>query len=225
MRILLVEDSERLRELVGAAVREAGWRLDGVGRVADAEEALATTAYDLLLLDLGLPDGDGLDLLRALRRQKSQLPVLVITARGAVDERIAGLDAGADDYLAKPFNKGELLARARALLRRAPISAEPVLEAGRLRFDLAAQSVTCGDAVLALAPRERALLELLMRELERVVRKRRIEDALSEFGEEVTPNAVELIVSRLRAKLSEHDTGAAIETLRGLGYLMRETGA
>jgi DNA-binding response OmpR family regulator len=224
MRLLLVEDSERLRELVGAAVREAGWRLDGVGGVTDAEEALATTAYDLLLLDLGLPDGDGLDLLRAIRRRKSQLPVLVITARGAVDERIAGLDAGADDYLAKPFNKGELLARARALLRRAPISADPVLSAGRLRFDVATRSVVCGDAAVALAPRERALLELLMREAERVVRKRRIEEALSEFGEEVTPNAVELVVSRLRAKLAEHDTGAAIETLRGLGYLLRETG-
>lgn len=150
--------------------------------------------------------------------------MLVITARGAVDERIAGLDAGADDYLAKPFNKGELLARARALLRRAPISADPVLSAGRLRFDVAAQSVACGDAVVALAPRERALLELLMREVERVVRKRRIEEALSEFGEEVTLNAVELVVSRLRAKLADHDTGAAIETLRGLGYLLRETG-
>ncbi|MPT23273.1 MAG: response regulator, partial [Starkeya sp.] len=133
MRLLLVEDSARLRDLVGETIRMAGWRLDAVGGVEEAQEALATTHYDLVLLDLGLPDGDGLDVVRGLRRSRSSTPVLVLTARGAVDERIAGLDAGADDYLTKPFNNGELLARARALLRRAPVSAEPVLEAGALR--------------------------------------------------------------------------------------------
>lgn len=222
MRLLLVEDSVRLRELVSDTVRAAGWRLDALGGVDDAEEALATTSYDLILLDLGLPDGDGIDLLKALRARKDQTPVLVITARGAVDERIAGLDAGADDYLAKPFNKGELLARARALLRRAPMAVQPVLEAGRLRFDLAAQDVICEGRAVSLAPRERAVLEMLMRNLDHVVMKKKIEEAMSEFGEEVSPNAIEIIVSRLRAKLSEFDAGIAIETLRGVGYLLRE---
>jgi two-component system response regulator TctD len=222
MRLLLVEDSARLRELVGDTVRAAGWRLDALGGVEDAEEALATTSYDLILLDLGLPDGDGIDLLKALRARKDTTPVLVITARGAVDERIVGLDAGADDYLAKPFNKGELLARARALLRRAPMVVQPVLEAGRLRFDLAAQEVSCEGRCVPLAPRERAVLEMLMRNLDRVVMKKKIEEAMSEFGDEVSPNAIEIVVSRLRSKLSDFDAGVAIETLRGVGYLLRE---
>ncbi|MFK8250072.1 response regulator [Ancylobacter terrae] len=225
MRLLLVEDSARLRALVAETIREAGWRLDPVGDVAHAEAALATTRYDLLLLDLGLPDGDGLELIRRLRQRKDQTPVLVLTARGAVDERIAGLDAGADDYLAKPFNNGELLARARALLRRAPLAVDPVLEAGALRFDPATQDASCAGEAIALAPRERAALEILMRNAGRVTPKRGLESMLSEFGDEATTNAVELVISRLRRKLAACPTGVAIETVRGVGYLLRETAA
>jgi len=218
-----VEDSDRLRELVGETIREAGWRLDAVGSAGDAEAALAGADYDLVLLDLGLPDGDGLDLLRDLRRAGKAIPVLVLTARGAVDERIAGLDAGADDYLAKPFNNGELLARARALLRRAPLAVQPVIEAGALRYDVATHEVSCAGEPLALAPRERALLEVLMRHLGRVAKKRMLEEKLSAFDEEVSANAIELAVSRLRRKLAPFPTGIAVETVRGVGYLLRET--
>nr|WP_281493709.1 response regulator transcription factor [Ancylobacter koreensis] len=222
--MLLVEDSARLRELTGDTVRAAGWRLDAVSSLAEAQDALAATRYDLVLLDLGLPDGDGLELLRGLRRARDSTPVLVLTARGAVDERIAGLDAGADDYLAKPFNNGELLARARALLRRAPLCADPVLEAGLLCFDPATQEARCGDEAIALAPRERAALEILLRHAGRVVPKRGLEEKLSEFDGEMTPNAIEVVLSRLRRRLAPFDTRTAIETVRGVGYLLRETG-
>ncbi|MDQ0513139.1 response regulator [Ancylobacter amanitiformis] len=225
MRLLLVEDSARLRELVGDTIRGAGWRLDAVGSVAQAQEALATTRYDLVLLDLGLPDGDGLTVLRDLRRARDPTPVLALTARTAVDERIAGLDAGADDYLGKPFNNGELLARARALLRRAPLVADPVLETGALRFDPATQEASCAGEIIALAPRERAALEILLRHAGRVTPKRGLEAMLSEFDGETSPNAIELVLSRLRRKLAPYETRAAIETVRGVGYMLRETRA
>jgi two-component system response regulator TctD len=223
MRLLLVEDSSRLRDLVGETVREAGWGFDAAPNLAFAEAALATTTYDLIVLDLGLPDGDGLGLLRGLRARKDMTPVLVLTARGAIDERIAGLDAGADDYLTKPFHNGELLARARALLRRTPLSSQPILAAGTIRFDPSCHQVSCAGDPVKLAPRERAVLEALMRNLGRVTLKRRLEDTLSQFGEEISPNAIELILSRLRRKLAGRVTNTTIETVRGVGYLLRET--
>ncbi|MCS0504989.1 response regulator [Ancylobacter mangrovi] len=225
MRLLLVEDSARLRQLIAETVQGAGWRLDMAGGLDEAEAALAAASYDLVLLDLGLPDGDGLDLLRALRRRKDPTPALVLTARGAVDERIAGLDAGADDYLTKPFNNGELLARARALLRRAPLSTAPVLEAGALRYDPATHEVSCNGTAIVLGPRERAALEILMRHAGRVTPKRVLETMLSHFEGETSANAIELLLSRLRRKLATHPTGTAIVTVRGVGYMLRETGA
>jgi DNA-binding response OmpR family regulator len=222
MRLLLVEDSSRLRELLTEAVHEAGWRIDAVGALQDAETAVAVAPYDLFLVDLGLPDGDGLDLIRALRRSGVKTPVLVLTARGAIDERIAGLDAGADDYLVKPFNTGELLARCRALLRRSPNSATPTLTAGKISLDVASGVGACEDADLGLAPRERMVLEILMRDAGRVVQKRKLEHALSEFGDEMSSNAVELAISRLRKKLEPHDCGVSLETIRGVGYMLRE---
>ncbi len=222
MRLLLIEDTPRLRELLTESVHSAGWRIDAFGTYVEGEEAVATTAYDLLLLDLGLPDGDGLELIRTLRRRGHRTPILVLTARAAVDERIAGLDAGADDYLVKPFNHGEFLARCRALLRRSPETAPPILTAGGLDFDPAAGALTCAGQDLGLTPRERAVMEILMREVGRAVPKRKLEHALSEFGDDVSTNAVELAVSRLRKKLNAIESGAALETIRGLGYLLRE---
>jgi DNA-binding response OmpR family regulator len=184
--------------------------------------ALDAAEYDLLLLDLGMPDEDGLDFLKAIRRSKHQIPVLVLTARGAIDERIAGLDAGADDYLAKPFNNGELLARIRALLRRSPSTVMPILEFAGLTIDLSSNTVRCDGTDIPLARVERSLLELLVRDAGKVVAKRRIENALSEFGDEKTANAEELAVSRLRKKLHMSSCGVAIETIRGVGYLLRE---
>lgn len=224
MRILLVEDNARLRELVSEAIHEAGWRIDALATAEEGRLALASTSYDLLLLDLGLPDEDGLSLLKSLRIQKFQLPVLILTARGAIDERIAGLDAGADDYLAKPFNNGELIARVRALMRRAPSTVMPILEFASLEFELASRQVRCNNREVALMPSEKTLLELLMRDGGKVVSKRRIENAVSEYGDErsANANAIELAVSRLRKKLEAQPAGVKIETVRGVGYMLRE---
>lgn len=223
MRLLLVEDTVRLRQLLVEAVHGAGWRIDAVGSVSEAEDAIACAEYDLLLIDLGLPDGDGLELIRSLRCARKETPILILTARAAIDERIAGLDAGADDYLVKPFNHGEFLARCRALLRRAPATVQPQLCAGNLMFDISAGVVKCGQDEITLAPRERTILEILMREAGRVVNKRKIEHALSEFGDELSSNAVETAISRLRRKLDGADTRTSLETVRGIGYMLRET--
>ncbi len=221
MRLLLVEDSARLVELLGETVREAGWRLDAVTTIADAEVVLAAREHDLVLLDLGLPDGNGIDLLRTIRREYKDLPVLILTARGSIEERIEGLDAGADDYLVKPFHHKEFLARCRAMLRRSPTALQPVLEAGNLRYDPATTEISCGGVAVALAPRERALIEILMRDAGRVVQKRKLEQTLSEFGEEVSHNALELAVSRLRKKLQPFETGIDLVTVRGVGYMVQ----
>lgn len=221
MRILLIEDNDRLRTLTGGALRAAGWSCDAFALGEEGVEALRLVPYDLVVLDLGLPDMDGLEILRRMRAKAMQTPVLVLTARAAIDERIDGLDAGADDYLTKPFNNGELLARIRALLRRSPQAVMPDLLAGNLVLPLAGGPVRCADAGIDLAPRERALLEMLMRQADQVVPKRKIEHAFSQFGDERSANAVELSMSRLRRKLEGRPTGIAIETVRGVGYLLR----
>lgn len=223
MRLLLVEDSARLRSLVSELVRAAGWRIDTVGGIGSAETAIASISYDLILLDLSLPDGDGVSFIRSMRTARNTTPIIVLSARNAIDDRIGALDAGADDYLTKPFNSRELLARARAMMRRAPLSAQPVIEAGALRFDPADALVTCANERLALTPRERAALEILMRSVGHVVVTQRLETALSQFAEEMSRNAIELVVSRLRRKLAPFPTGVAIETIRSVGYLLRET--
>lgn len=221
MRILLIEDNARLRDLMGQTLRDAGWLVDTFELGEDGYEALRQVPYDIVILDLGLPDIDGLDVLRRIRKQSMPVPVLVLTARGAVDERIDGLDAGADDYLAKPFNNGELIARIRALLRRSPQAVMPELIVGNVVLPLSGEPVRCGDQIFDLAPRERGLLEMLMRQADQVVPKRKIEHSFSEFGEERSANAVELSVSRLRKRLEAAPTGFAIETIRGVGYLLR----
>ncbi|MCJ9749122.1 response regulator transcription factor [Neorhizobium sp. BETTINA12A] len=222
MRILLIEDSARLRGLVCEAIRNEGWKIDAFATAQDGRIALREGEYDLLLLDLGLPDEDGIDVLKSLREAGSQTPVLVLTARAAIDERIAGLDAGADDYLAKPFHNGELTARIRALIRRSPVTSMPVLEYAALKLDVASRQVICAGNEVALAPSEKGLLELLMRNGGKVVAKAKIEHAFSEFGDERSSNAVELAISRLRKKLESHNTHSSIETIRGVGYMMRE---
>jgi two-component system response regulator QseB/two-component system response regulator TctD len=221
MRILLIEDNARLRELTSQTLRAAGWLVDAFELGEDGYEALRQVPYDIVILDLGLPDIDGLDVLRRIRKQRMQVPVLVLTARGAVDERIDGLDAGADDYLAKPFNNGELIARIRALLRRSPQAVMPELVVGNVVLPLSGEPARCGDEVFDLAPRERGLLEMLMRQADQVVPKRKIEHSFSAFGDERSANAVELSVSRLRRRLEVASTGFTIEAIRGVGYLLR----
>jgi len=222
MRLLLVEDSVRLRELLTERVHDAGWRLDAVATAAEAEAATRSIAYDLALLDLGLPDRDGIALIRELRKRGFAAPILVITARGAVDDRVAALDSGADDYLVKPFNHTELLARCRALLRRRSSAVVELFEVAGISFDPALGIVRIAGEALSIAPRERSVLELLLRNAGRVVAKEQIEVALSEFGGEISTNAVELAVSRLRRRLAPSQSGVAIETIRGVGYLLRE---
>jgi len=222
MRLLLVEDSVRLRELLTERVHDAGWRLDAVATAAEAEAATRSVAYDLALLDLGLPDRDGIALIRELRKRGFAAPILVITARGAVDDRVAALDSGADDYLVKPFNHTELLARCRALLRRRSSAVVELFEVAGISFDPALGIVRIAGEALSIAPRERSVLELLLRNAGRVVAKGQIEVALSEFGGEISTNAVELAVSRLRRRLAPSQSGVAIETIRGVGYLLRE---
>lgn len=223
MRLLLVEDTERLVQLLTEVIHTAGWSIDSVTTVDEAKEAIRTVPYDLLVVDLGLPDGDGIELVRYIRQNRYQQPILIITARGSIDDKISGLDAGADDYLVKPFNHSEFLARCRAALRRPGSTSNPTLSAGKISYDPSQGIALCSNENLDLAPRERAVLEVLMRDTGRVVAKRKLEHALSEFGDEMSSNAVEVAVSRLRKKLEKFATETSLETIRGVGYLLRET--
>jgi DNA-binding response OmpR family regulator len=222
MRLLLLEDSSRLRDLLSETLREAGYSLDVVASAHDLGRAMAGVNYDFFIIDLGLPDADGLDVIRTLRATGVSVPVLVITARSSVHDRILGLDVGADDYLVKPFNHAELLARVRALLRRPAKLAGPEFRIGRLSFREATGEVLCEEAPLRLRPSEVRLFSLLLREAGSVISKANIEQTLSEFGKEITPNAVEVLVSRLRKVLNEANTGVSLETVRGAGYVLKE---
>jgi DNA-binding response OmpR family regulator len=222
MRLLLVEDEERLAAAVAAGLVRAGFVVDSVTTAEDARAALAAVAYDALVLDLGLPDGDGMDVLRALRQGRSTTPVLILTARDALEDRVAGLDGGADDYLLKPFEMPELVARLKALLRRPSDALGVKLEVGDLTFDVASRSVEVGGRPIALSRRELLLLEHLMRRAGRVAAKEVLEERLYGFGEEVASNSVEVLVHRLRRKLADAGAVAAVHTVRGLGYLLAD---
>jgi len=221
-RLLLVEDSIRLQALLSDSLRGADYPLDVVGTMAEARAATAGVSYALQIIDLGLPDGDGLALIHEQRSAGCNTPILVITARGGIDDRIAGLDSGADDYLVKPFSHLELLARVRALLRRPRDLREPMLQIGRLVLNEATGEVRADGKMLDLRATERRLLALLMRQAERIVPKSSIEERFSEFGRELSVNAVEAHVSRLRKALDETSAGVFIETIRGVGYALRE---
>lgn len=223
MRLLLVEDSKRLGPLLRDGLDRDGFVVDWREDLEGAAEAAAGVAYDLILLDLGLPDGDGLDWVRRLRRAADLTPILVLTARGGLDDRVTGLDAGADDYLVKPFEISELAARCRAILRRPGQRISPVLTLGDLAFDVAARQAACGNTPIDLSRREGDLLEMLMRRAGSVVTRGVLEESLYAFNEPVTPNAVEVAVSRLRRKLDEAGCPDRLHTVRGLGYLMRDS--
>ncbi len=222
MRLLVVEDEARIAEGLQAALSRAGFTVDAVDTVADARAVIPLVSYDAVILDLGLPDGDGLDLVTELRRAGSRLPVLVLTARDAVEARVAGLDAGADDYLIKPFAMAELIARTKALLRRPGQALGTVLEAGNISFDTIGRDVRVGAAVLALPRQELAILEHLMRRLGRVVPKAVLEDKLYGIDEELGSNAIPVHVHHLRRKLAEAGAAAEIHTVRGIGYVLAD---
>ena len=220
MRVLAVEDEPRIRELIADGLRRAGFVVDAFGTVEDAALALCGTAYDAVVLDLGLPDGDGIDLLRA--RSPERPPTLVLTARDSVDDRVAGLDAGADDYLVKPFAMAELVARVKALLRRPGGALGVRLEAGNVTLDTVGRDVKVGETVLALARHEVAILEHLMRRLGRVVPKTVLEEKLYGMGDEIGSNAIPVHVHHLRRKLGEARATCVVHTVRGVGYFLQE---
>ncbi|MDQ0505339.1 response regulator [Xanthobacter agilis] len=220
MRLLLVEDNGPLRLLVAGALRGAGFTVDAVNTVSDGEEAMAVTRYDGVVLDLGLPDRDGMELLETTRRRGLSTPILLLTARDDAPSVVAGLNGGADDYLRKPFDMDELIARIRALLRRPTASVSPVLQEGNVELDAAARRVRIAGHALDLSRRETAALELLMRRPGTVISKPVLEDTLYGFGEEVSSNAVEVLIHRLRRKLASIGADIEIHTLRGIGYLL-----
>lgn len=219
VRLLIVEDNARLARLLAGALAGHGFAADVAGTLAEADDALSAAAFDAVILDLGLPDGDGVAWLAA-RRSGPCPPVLALTARSGVEARIQGLDAGADDYMVKPFAVAEVAARLRALLRRSGPRTEPVLRFGPVSFHTAARRGLVNDAPMDLTRREADLLELLLRRSGAVVSRAAIENALYAFDAEVTPNAVEATVSRLRRKLEDAGAAGVLHTIRGVGYLL-----
>lgn len=225
MRVLLVEDNDRLADLVGDGLREAGFAADRVALADEAVAAFRTTRYDAGILDLTLPDGDGLDVLKALRRGGDSTPILILTARDGVAHRVRGLDSGADDYLQKPFAMEELVARVKALLRRPGGALGLRLEVGNIGFDTVNRAVEIAGQPVLLSRRELSLLELLLRSTGRVVAKPALEDGVYGMDEAVGSNTIEAHVSRLRKKLEASGASFDIHTIRGVGYLLAERAA
>ena len=217
MRILVVEDTTDLAEAIAGRLRKSGYAVDLVGHGEEADELLRTESYHLVVLDLMLPGVDGKEVLRRMRQRRSRTPVLVLTARSDVDDKVGALDYGADDYLVKPFDFRELEARCRALLRRPHGMAASEVAFGNLVFDGAAKRVTVAGLSVELGSREFRLLELLLANLGRVLSKDALLDQLFGLEDAVAPNAIELYVSRLRRKLE--GSTVKIRTLRGLGYV------
>jgi two-component system response regulator QseB len=216
MRLLLVEDDSMVGESLRQGLRQDGFAVDWVRDGEDAELALAGESYGLLLLDLGLPGRSGLDLLATLRRRGSDLPVVIITARDALPDRIAGLDTGADEYLVKPFDLEELEARIRAVLRRQTGRAQPLLRHGDLTLNPATHEVLKGDAFIRLSAREFRLLQALLERPEVVLSRAQLEERLYGWQEEVDSNAVEVHIHHLRKKLG----AGIILNVRGVGYTL-----
>jgi DNA-binding response OmpR family regulator len=222
MRILIVEDDELVADALRRGLAAAGFAVDRVASAEQAEAALATGEFDLALVDIGLPKADGLTLVRRLRRSGSDLPVLILTARDGLADRVDALDLGADDYLVKPFELPEVAARCRALIRRTRSATSAELHIGALTLDLKSRTAALNGQPLDVTRREWSILECLGLDAGRVVRKEKLLRAIAGWDEELTPNAVEVYVSRLRAKLGE---AAAIRTVRGLGYRLDDPAA
>ena len=220
MRVLIVEDNMALADGVSRAFSKMGLAVDALNDGEEADQILKIQNYDLLVLDLTLPGCDGLEVLRRLRIRGDKVQVIILTARDRVQDRVEGLDLGADDYLTKPFELSELEARVRALLRRHSDQVSPVIQHGRLRFDTIARRVWVDEDSLDLPKRELSLLELLLNRVGQVVSKDQIADGLANFDHDITPNAVETHVSRLRKRIKTADI--SIRTVRGLGYLLEK---
>lgn len=220
MRLLVIEDDLELANGLVNALAQSHHAAEAVHTGKDAVARCAMTRYDLVIVDLGLPDGDGVALVRRLRSQAMAAPILILTARDGLHDRIAGLDAGADDYLTKPFALGELEARIRALSRRG-LSTNPRLSYGGIEFDPTSREVTVEGNAVAATARELAVLELLLRASGRIVSKERMIESLYTWDQEATSSMIEVFVSRLRRKLERANAGVEIRALRGLGYRLQ----
>jgi len=220
MRLLLVEDNERFAVLLKRGLAAAGFVVDVLPTAEQAIAALRANRFELVVLDLGLPDADGLDVLGDMRHREDATPVLILTARGSLEDRVVGLQNGADDYLVKPFALEELVARLQALLRRPGNLLGVTLKLGNLSLDTVARQVFVIDQPILLSPREIAVLEQLLRRSGRVVPKNLLADNLYGLAQEVGSNAVEVQVHRLRKHLAEVGAAVQIHTLRGVGYLI-----
>lgn len=222
MKLLLIEDVAPLADLTCEILAAEGFTVDVATDVAMARSILAVVQPDVIVLDLGLPDGDGLDLLNRLRIEGSRIPILVVTARAGLNDRIAGLDLGADDYMVKPAAPAEIAARCRALLRRPGALLGRRIRLGDLTFDTTSRSAVVGDELVHLARREVDVLEVLLRRHGQTVTRRAIEDTVYSLDASPGPNALEASISRLRRLLSDAGAGVDIHTIRGVGYLISE---
>jgi len=220
MRILLVEDDRMIGESIRTALRQDGGAVDWVRDGRSAESTLTSEQFDLVLLDLGLPQRDGIEILRAMRSRHDQTPVIVLTARDALADRVTGLDAGADDYLVKPFELEELAARIRAVTRRKSGRAEPAIQVGQVRLDPSMRQVTVGGEPVMLSAREYAVLEALMMRPGAILSRAQLEDRLYGWGDAIESNAVSVYVHQLRRKLGND----FIRNVRGVGYYVGRPG-
>lgn len=223
MRLLLVEDEQSLREITARRLRDEGYSVDTCDNGEDGQTYIELTNYDAVILDIMLPRRDGLTVLRQIRAQKITTPVLLLTARDAVEDRVNGLDAGADDYLVKPFSYAELSARIRVLLRRQTTDqADNILKAADLCMDLASRTVRRGDRDIQLTQREFTLLEVLMRYQGIVLTREKIAQHIYDYGFEGGSNVIDVYIRYLRRKIDQDASVPLIHTVRGAGYVLRE---
>jgi DNA-binding response OmpR family regulator len=220
MRILLVEDELEMARLIASNLGDAGYIVDRVGSLSEGGAALSVARYSVILLDRRLPDGDGVSLMSRIRGRMPGVPVLILTALDDVANRVGGLDAGADDYLTKPFAIEELLARIRAALRRPGGENQPAIQCGRLRFDPSSRRVDVDDKPVVLKRRELSLIEALIRRTGRVVARETLMDEVYGFDDDIQSNTLDAHISRLRARLAQLQAGVLIHPVRGVGYML-----
>jgi DNA-binding response OmpR family regulator len=222
VRLLVIEDNDKLARLLKKLLSASGFAVDAVESAEAAGAAMAVVEYDLIVLDLSLPDQDGGDFLCSLRRRNDHIPVLVATARCGVSQCVRTLDLGADDYLVKPFSSDELLARVRALLRRPKRISDPVYSLGNVTLDTSAMALRINGKAVDMPRRELNVLATLLGAQGRLLPKRKLEEAIYSFDREVTPNATEAAISRVRKRLEMHGGSVEIVAMRGLGYILAE---
>jgi DNA-binding response OmpR family regulator len=223
MRVLLFEDHDRLAESIVQGLAGYGFGIDAFETAEDGLNAYKIVDYDAIILDLGLPDRDGFDVLKHLRQKSLSVPILVLTARDHLDARVMGLDAGADDYVVKPIAISELAARLRALLRRPGYALGEVLVLGNLQLHATSRQVTVDETSIRFSAKEVEALEILLRRQGQVLAKKTIEDSLYGLSDSVTPNNIEVLISRLRRRLADCGANCSIHTFHGIGYMLKES--